>query len=115
MWAEMENQATNYLMKTSAALKKKGLKVKSRVVKAHTGEVVKIILQISKEENIDLIMMATQGRTGVSGLVYGSVANKIVEESPYPVLLIRPSPSTPLSPPQNLLDDIWHGYIASKT
>jgi nucleotide-binding universal stress UspA family protein len=115
MWAEMENQATNYLKKTSAALKKKGLKVKSRVVKAHTGEVVKIILQISKEENIDLIIMATQGRTGVSGLVYGSVANKIVEESPYPVLLIRPSPSTPLSPPQNLLDDIWHGYIASKT
>ena len=75
----------------------------------------KTILKISKDEDIDLIVTATQGRTGVGSLVYGSVANKMVEESTKPVLLIRPETSTPLSPPQNLLDDIWHGYIASKT
>ena len=39
MWGEMEKLSTNYLKKTMAALKKKGIKVKSRVVKAQTGEV----------------------------------------------------------------------------
>ena len=95
-------------------MKKKGIKVKSRVIKAQSGEVAKTIMQISKEENIDLIVIATQGRTGVSRWVYGSVANRIVGEFSQPILLIRPATSIPQSPPQNLLDDIWHGYIAGK-
>jgi nucleotide-binding universal stress UspA family protein len=114
MWEETERLSTNYLNKTMAVLKKKGLKIKSRVIKAQSGEVAKTIMQTSKEENIDLIAIATQGRTGVKGWVYGSVANKIVEDSLQPVLLIRPSTSIPTSPPQNLMDDIWHGYIAGK-
>ena len=114
MWGEMEKLSTSYLKKTMAALKKKGIKVKSRVVKAQSGEVVQTIMQVSKEENIDLIVIATQGRTGVNRRVYGSVANRIVEESSQPILLIRPATSTPPSPPQNLLDDIWQSYIGGK-
>jgi len=113
MWGEMEKLSTTYLNKTMAVLKKKGLKVKSRVVKAQTGEVVKTIMQVSKEENIDLIVIATQGRTGISRRVYGSVANRIVEELSQPILLIRPATSIPPSP-QNLLDDIWQSYIGGK-
>lgn len=115
MWAEMENHATSYLKKTAAALTKKKIQVKTRVVKAHTGEVPRIIMQTSKEENIALLVIATQGRTGIRGVVYGSVANRIAEESVQPVLLIRPATTTPLSPPQTILDDIWHGYLSSKT
>jgi nucleotide-binding universal stress UspA family protein len=115
MWDETEKLSKNYLNKTMAVMNKKGIKkVKSRVIKAQSGEVAKTIMQISKEEDIDLIVIATQGRTGVRGWVYGSVANKIVEEFSQPVLLIRPATSIPTSPPQNLLDDIWHGYIAGK-
>jgi nucleotide-binding universal stress UspA family protein len=114
MWGEVEKLSTSYLKKTMATLKKKGVNVKSRVVKAQTGEVAQTIMQVSKEENIDLIIISTQGRTGVSGWVYGSVANRIMEGSPQPVLLIRPATPIPPSPPQNLLDDIWHGYIAGK-
>jgi nucleotide-binding universal stress UspA family protein len=114
MWGEMEKLSTTYLNKTMAALKKKGMKVKSRVVKAQTGEVVKTIMHVSKEENIDLIVIATQGRAGVSRRVYGSVANRIVEESSQPILLIRPAIPMPPSPPENLLDDIWQSYIGSK-
>jgi nucleotide-binding universal stress UspA family protein len=114
MWGEMEKLSTTYLNRTMAALKKKGMKVKSRVVKAQTGEVVKTIMHVSKEENIDLIVIATQGRAGVSRRVYGSVANRIVEESSQPILLIRPAIPMPPSPPENLLDDIWQSYIGSK-
>jgi nucleotide-binding universal stress UspA family protein len=115
MWEETERLSINYLNKTVAVLNKKGIKkVKSRVIKAQTGDVAKTIMQISKEENISLIVIATQGRTGVRGWVYGSVANRIVEDSSQPILLIRPATSIPTSPPQNLLDDIWRGYIAGK-
>ena len=113
MWGEMEKLSTTYLNKTMAALKKKGMKVKSRVVKAQTGEITQTIKQVSKEENVDLIVIATQGRTGVIRRVYGSVANRIVEELSQPILLIRPATSIPPAP-QNLLDDIWQSYIGSK-
>jgi nucleotide-binding universal stress UspA family protein len=115
MWEEAEKLATNYLNNKTAELKKKRLKVQSRVVKAETGEVARIILQIAKDEDIDLIATATQGRSGVSRLVYGSVANTIVEESLLPALLIRPDTTLPLTQPENLLDDIWYGYISNKT
>ena len=83
-------------------------------MQAQTGEVVKTIIQIKRDENIDLTIIATQGRTGVNRLVYGNVVNKIVEEGSKPVMLIRPAPTTSLSAPQNLLDDIWHGYLSNK-
>jgi nucleotide-binding universal stress UspA family protein len=114
MWAEMEGLSKSYLKKTMAALKKKGIKVKSKVIKAQGTEVTKTIMQISKEENTDLIIIATRGRSDVSSWVYGSIANRIVDEFSQPILLIRPATSIPPSP-QNLLDDIWQGYIARKT
>jgi len=114
MWSETEKLSTNYLDKMMAAMKAKRVKIKPRVIKAQTGEVAKTIMKISKEEKIDLLVMAAQGRAGVTRWVYGSVANKIVEESSLPVLLVRPAASIPTSPPQNLLDDIWQGYLGSK-
>ena len=114
MWRETEGLSTSYLKKTMAALKKKGIKVKSRVIRAQSADVVKTIMQVCKEDNIDLIVIATRGRSGASSWVYGGVANKIVDEFSQPILLIRPTTSIPSSP-QNLLDDIWQGYIARKT
>lgn len=42
-----------------------------------------------REEGIDLIVMGTHGRTGVSRMLMGSVAEKIVRSAPCPVLTIR--------------------------
>lgn len=114
IWEEKEKMATTYLAEKLDELKKNRIKASSRIVKAQSGEVVKTIMQVSKEEDIDLIAVATQGQTGVNRRVYGSVANRIVEEISLPILLVRPASSTPLHPPQNLLDDIWQSYIGSK-
>jgi len=38
----------------------------------------------------DVIVMGTEGRTGLSHLLIGSVAEKVVRHSPIPVLTIRP-------------------------
>jgi universal stress protein A len=41
----------------------------------------------------DVIVMATAGRTGLSHLLMGSVAEKVVRHAPVPVLTVRPAPA----------------------
>lgn len=40
-------------------------------------------------KNYDLIVMGTNGRSGVSWLVLGSIAEKVVRRAPCPVLTVR--------------------------
>ena len=47
------------------------------------------ILEAQKEVGADLVVMASHGRTGLAHLILGSVAEKVVRESPCPVLSIR--------------------------
>jgi nucleotide-binding universal stress UspA family protein len=91
LWAEMQQQAAEYLKKTKAKLEKQGMKIKSQVVPSELGRVAESILQIAEKEKVNLIAMATHGRSGISRWVYGGVTSRIVEQSMQPVLLIRPS------------------------
>jgi universal stress protein A len=52
------------------------------------------IVEVAEEEKLDLIVMATHGRTGLSHLVMGSVAERVVRMAPCPVLTIRPTAAT---------------------
>ncbi|TVM03574.1 MAG: universal stress protein [Candidatus Brocadia sp. WS118] len=47
------------------------------------------IIKTSKEHKIDLIVIGTHGRTGISHAIMGSVAEKVVRKAPCPVLTIR--------------------------
>ncbi len=47
------------------------------------------IVQTAKTEGADLIVVGSHGRSGVARLMLGSVANKVVAESPTPVLVVR--------------------------
>jgi nucleotide-binding universal stress UspA family protein len=96
LWEEAKQQASEYLKKIETKLKKMGIKVKSQVLPGELGRVAETILQAAQKEKTDLIAMTTHGRSGISRWVYGSVANRIVEQSRQPVLLIRPS--TPEEP-----------------
>jgi len=49
------------------------------------------IVKFAKEEDIDLIIMATHGRSGLSHVLMGSVAEKIIQQSPVPVLVVNPT------------------------
>jgi nucleotide-binding universal stress UspA family protein len=48
------------------------------------------IIEAAQEKDVDLIVMATHGRTGLSHALMGSVAEKVVRQAPCPVLTIRP-------------------------
>ncbi|WP_171493520.1 universal stress protein, partial [Acinetobacter ursingii] len=47
------------------------------------------ILNIADEVNADLIIMGSHGRSGLKKLVLGSVAQKVLAESPVPVLIVK--------------------------
>jgi nucleotide-binding universal stress UspA family protein len=47
------------------------------------------ISSFAKDENIDLIILATHGHTGVEHILFGSTAEKIVRKAPCPVLVVR--------------------------
>jgi nucleotide-binding universal stress UspA family protein len=47
------------------------------------------IIDYAEEENIDMIIMGSHGRTGTARLVLGSVAEKIVRNSSVPVLVMK--------------------------
>lgn len=47
------------------------------------------IIRAAKDYKIDLIVLGTHGRTGLSHAIMGSVAEKVVRKAPCPVLTIR--------------------------
>jgi len=47
------------------------------------------IVQTAESEKADLVVVGSHGRTGVARMVLGSVASKVVTQSPVPVLVAR--------------------------
>ena len=62
---------------------------KNVVTFAEVGHPVQKLLDYAKRNEIDLIMLATHGRTGAEHLVIGSVAEKLVRYAPCSVLVYR--------------------------
>lgn len=49
------------------------------------------IIDFAEKHNVDLIVMCTHGRSGITRWVLGSVAEKVVRHSPVPVLTVSPA------------------------
>lgn len=54
-----------------------------------TGKPFVEINETALEKDIDLIIIATHGHTGVEHLLFGSTAEKVVRKAPCPVLTLR--------------------------
>jgi universal stress protein A len=55
------------------------------------GDPATVIVKLEEELDVDLVVMATHGRTGETYEKLGSVTERVVRESTRPVLTIRPS------------------------
>ena len=58
--------------------------------KVELGSPEKSIVELAKTEEVDLIIMATQGRGGLSRMFLGSVTEQVIRNAPCPVLAIPP-------------------------
>jgi len=68
------------------------LEVETMVVK---GVPFNEIINAATEINVDLIVIGTHGRTGLSHVMLGSVAEKVVRKATCPVLTVRMPPPVP--------------------
>lgn len=57
--------------------------------RVEVGDAASVILDLAREKNCSLIVMGTHGRSGISRLLLGSVAEQIVRKAPCPVLTIK--------------------------
>ena len=84
--ADAENRIQAFAAKKGAS----AVSVETRVV---VGEPSREICQVAAEVDAELIVMGSHGRTGLSHILLGSVAERVVRHSSCPVLVVR-SPRT---------------------
>jgi len=80
-----EARIRKYLDNTASILRKDGLKVKVRVsgsIPSHE------IVSIAAEENINLIMLSSQGRGGYNAVLMGSVTDYVVNNTHLPAFIV---------------------------
>lgn len=84
--AERKSAAKDYLEKVASRFKPDGVNFQKEVL---VGKVADNLVDYSENNNIDLILIATHGRSGVSRWVRGSIADRILRASRVPVLMVR--------------------------
>ncbi len=81
-----EQQCSLYINDVEQSLKDKGFKVKAE---SRLGKPADEIVNYANKNKIDLIVMASHGRTGVARWALGSVAERVFRATCVPVLMIR--------------------------
>jgi nucleotide-binding universal stress UspA family protein len=59
------------------------------VHKLMVGDPAEAIIQLAEADNVDMIVMGTHGRTGLTRLLMGSVAEAVVRRAKCPVLTVK--------------------------
>jgi nucleotide-binding universal stress UspA family protein len=84
--------AKDYLDQLVSRINYGQVKVESEVV---VGKVAESLAEYAAKNNVDLIIIATHGRSGISRWVWGSVADRLLHSSCVPVLMVRAPGSVP--------------------
>ena len=79
-------EAEDYLRDLKDRLKARGLDVDTHV---RYGDDVEEILDHAAQKEIDLVAVSTHGHRGVKRLLLGSVAERVIRQTPKPVFLVR--------------------------
>lgn len=82
-----QKAAHEYLAEMKQRLTAEGFSVSFHIL---PGRAAEVITEFARKNSVDLIAIATHGRSGISRWVFGSVADRVVRSSSIPLLLIRP-------------------------
>ena len=88
---EMKKRAEDYLTVAAQELQKENIMVKIEIIQSsvHHGA-ADAILDYAQNNEVDLIIMSTHGRSGISRWAFGSVTDKVIRHSRIPVLTVTP-------------------------
>jgi nucleotide-binding universal stress UspA family protein len=86
VYKEREKVAKEYLEGVAKSLREQGLVVNIAVTQ---GQPADEIVDFAEKNGVDLVIMATHGRSGVGRWVFGSVSDRVMREAKAPLLLVR--------------------------
>ena len=86
MESARKSAAKNYLDQVIKRFQHEGTALHSEIL---FGRAAESLADYRKENDIDLVIIATHGRSGVTRWVRGSVADKVLRFSSIPVLMVR--------------------------
>ncbi len=86
--AELFSESRKYLAGVESRIASEGIKVKTESLEGYRPS--ENISDYAQKDNMDLIVIASHGYTGLKKLMFGSVALGILHDAHVPVLLIRP-------------------------
>ncbi|HKE56758.1 MAG TPA: universal stress protein [Pyrinomonadaceae bacterium] len=84
---QLEDSAERELPKLAECDECAGLNIEELVVH---GEAASEIVRVAREREIDLIVIASHGRTGLGRILFGSTAEAVVRHASCPVLVVKP-------------------------
>jgi nucleotide-binding universal stress UspA family protein len=85
--ADRESMARDYLTQVVERLKFDWTEVNAQVLRGR--HIALRIVEYARENAVDLIIIATHGRSGIGRWVWGSNADRILRTSATPILMIR--------------------------
>ena len=85
--AEARKEAARYLEGIAAPLREAGMRVRTLLDERPPADA---ILHVARREEIDLIVMSTHGRGGLSRVLMGSVAESVFRATSRTVMLVKP-------------------------
>jgi nucleotide-binding universal stress UspA family protein len=85
--SELRNEGEEYLNNVKAKANEKNIQVKTEIISSK--DISGCILDFAKENNIDLIVIGTRGRSGFKRLLLGSVASHVTTYAHCPVLVVK--------------------------
>jgi nucleotide-binding universal stress UspA family protein len=85
-----KKEASEYLDKVYRRLKRRKGEVRVELkVSDKAGDIAKEIINYAQEKKVSLIAISSHGHSGIERWVFGSTANKVVQDSKTSVLLVR--------------------------
>lgn len=84
---ELSLSAGEYLEDVASELRAKGRNVRTFIDERPPADA---ILHIAEQENADLIVMSTHGRSGLSRLVMGSIAESVLRRTARTIMFVKP-------------------------
>ncbi|HEY3284669.1 MAG TPA: universal stress protein [Armatimonadota bacterium] len=83
-------EAASYLDGLCERFRQAGVSVAAHVHEAREGDVARSVVEHSEEFTPDLVVLCPHGRGGLRDLLFGSIAQQVLQKGSRPVLLVRP-------------------------
>jgi nucleotide-binding universal stress UspA family protein len=85
-WANVKTEAKQTLDRSADELREQGLDVEAIVREGYAATVIE---EEAERQEADVIIIGTRGLSGLKHLLLGSIAERVVQKAPCPVLTVK--------------------------